>query len=267
MLNYYIKDSKTVLNRNENWFGVGAIDGRTMLQPFVDQIKVKVIPDAADELEAFERGALDICDITFFPDERKNLDKDSFNLYNNSLNSFDCLVFNLGRPYIGGEDNNVWLTESDKGQYTRACAVRKAICYAIDRAEINEVLYKEDYAVIDHPYPPSMSDWYSDDITRYNRDEEKAWEWMKAAGYYPASELRTFSYTYKSTIYILVTCILAVLEIVYYNKRSLKKYNSRGKRPLFFEPSIENSKIDKNMLYSELNRDKKTDFLLNSYLR
>jgi ABC-type transport system substrate-binding protein len=268
MLNYYIKDSKTVLNRNENWFGVGAIDGRTRMEPFVEQIKIKIIPDSANELEAFKKGALDICDITMFPEERKKLETNSFVLYNSTLNSYNCLVFNLGRPYIGGADNNVWLTETDKGQYTRACAVRKAICYIIDRAEINEAVYDGSYAIIDHPYPPLMSDWYSDDIIRYKTNKEEAWEWMKAAGYFPSPELiPVFTFTYKSLIYILGTCLLTCLEAFYYNRKGLKKHKLRNKRPTAFEPTIVSSGFNQSTSNSKLNYDKKRNFLLNSYLR
>ncbi|MHA2358465.1 MAG: ABC transporter substrate-binding protein, partial [Candidatus Heimdallarchaeaceae archaeon] len=58
MLDYYIRNSITVLRRSPYWFGVGALDGTTGLQPFVETVNIRVIPDVSAELAEFKAGKL-----------------------------------------------------------------------------------------------------------------------------------------------------------------------------------------------------------------
>ncbi|GAH92759.1 unnamed protein product, partial [marine sediment metagenome] len=51
------------------------------------------------------------------------------------------LGFNLKRPFIGGADNYEYSMQPGKEEYTHAVDVRKAICYSIDKINIDEQIH------------------------------------------------------------------------------------------------------------------------------
>jgi len=63
MLDYQKRNSITVLRKSPHWFGVGAIDGTTGVEPFVNTVIINVIPDSSLELMYFQIGELDLCDV------------------------------------------------------------------------------------------------------------------------------------------------------------------------------------------------------------
>ncbi len=188
-LDYRIKNYQTVLKRWDGWHGRGAITGETGLSPFIDTITVRIIPDLSAELAEFEAGRLDIADITTFTGERKMMQADQQYLVN-SFNDTSMLfmAYNLRRPFIGGDDNFRYLEQEGKENYTKACAVRKAINYAIDRDEINQVFYDGESFVSHSVIYPSQPFYYYNDIIKYNYDLDTAIEWLEAAGYYYSLE-------------------------------------------------------------------------------
>ena len=95
----------------------------------------------------------------------------------------EMLFFNMRRPFIGGEDNYIFLNKNGLEEYTKACAVRKAICYAIDREEINQEIHGGEYTISHSPYYLTQEFWYYNDIIKYNYDLEAALDWLDAAGY------------------------------------------------------------------------------------
>ncbi len=102
--------------------------------------------------------------------------------YGAVIGGLDLLAFNLKRPFIGGSDNDVFLTASGKTDYTKACAVRKAICYAINReAIINQEL--PGFQIVHSPMYYNKFDWYYSGIIKYRFNLDKALEWITAAGY------------------------------------------------------------------------------------
>ncbi|MHA1223897.1 MAG: ABC transporter substrate-binding protein [Candidatus Heimdallarchaeaceae archaeon] len=184
MLDYYIKNSVTVMRRSPHWFGVGAIDGTTGMQPFVDTINIRVIPDASAELAEFKAGKLDWAGLTLFPAERKQMQADPrFDVQTFITASFSFMFYNMRRPFIGGSDNFVFLDEPGKTEYTKGCAVRKAMNYAIDRDEMNQVLHDGEYLIANSVLYPFTAFYYYNDIIKYNYDLDAAIEWLTAAGY------------------------------------------------------------------------------------
>ncbi|MBY9002122.1 MAG: hypothetical protein KGD64_14475, partial [Candidatus Heimdallarchaeota archaeon] len=151
LLDYYVRNSITVLQANPYWMGIGAIDG-TPQDLDIDTINIRVIPDILAELAEFKAGKLDLSDLTHFPEERKNMQADSrYEVQCHNAFGFSFLAFNLEKPHIGGSDNQVWVNGSEFGNYTKACAVRKAICYAIDRDEMNQVIHHGEFLISHRP--------------------------------------------------------------------------------------------------------------------
>ncbi|MHA1417439.1 MAG: ABC transporter substrate-binding protein [Candidatus Heimdallarchaeaceae archaeon] len=183
MLDYYIKNSVTVLQKSPHWMGVGIIDG-TDQDLDIETFNVRVIPDISAELAEFKAGKLDIVGLTAFPSERKQMQADPrFEVQSFLAASMTFMFYNLRRPFVGGVDNFEYLTATGKEQYTVGAAVRKAMNYAIDRDEINQVIHDGEYLLSHSVIYPFTAYYYYNDIVKYNRDLDAAVEWLEAAGY------------------------------------------------------------------------------------
>ncbi len=183
MLDYTVRNEKTVLQASPYWMGVGPKDG-SIEDLDIETITVSVIVDASEELDAFRNGYLDWSGLRQFPSIRKQMQKDPrFNVQSFITSSMSFLFFNLQRPFIGGYDNFIYLDAAGKEEYTKAVSVRKAICYAIDREEMNEVIHNGDYLIAHSVLYPYTGYYYYDDIIKYKRDLKLASEWMGSCGY------------------------------------------------------------------------------------
>ena len=74
--------------------------------------------------------------------------------------------------YLGGEEN-----------ITKGLALRKAVSYAIDRAEIIGLLYYNEYSINDYPIYPNLVEWCNPNIIKYTRDLDKAKYYMSLLGF------------------------------------------------------------------------------------
>ena len=183
MLDYYIRSSVTVLQASPFWNGMGIIDG-TDQDLDIETFNVRVIPDLSAELAEFKAGKLDIVGLTSFPSERKQMQADArFDVQSFLTASFTFMFYNLRRPFVGGADNYVYLTATGKEAYTKGIAVRKAMNYAVDRDEINQVIHDGEYLLSHSVIYPFTAYYYYNDIIKYNRDLDAAVEWLAAAGY------------------------------------------------------------------------------------
>lgn len=184
MLDYSKKNSITVLRKSPYWFGVGAIFGNSGLEPFVDTIVIEVIPDYVAEFAKFVHGELDMYDgPIFYSEMREMVDNPDYLVHSYISPRMDFIAFNLNRPNIGGEDNQAWLNLTDDYMYTKALTVRKAICHAIDREEINQIEYGGEYNIVHRPSTCWLPEWFNDIRVKYDYNLEKAWELMENAGY------------------------------------------------------------------------------------
>ncbi len=183
MLDYYIRSSVTVLQKSPYWMGIGIIDG-TAQDLDIETFNVRVIPDISAELAEFKAGKLDLTGLTAFPSDRKQMQADTrFEVQSFLSASFTFLFYNLRRPFVGGVDNFEWLSDVGKEEYTKGVAVRKAMNYAIDRDEINQVIHDGEYLLSHSIIYPFTAYYYYNDIIKYNRDLDAAVEWLAAAGY------------------------------------------------------------------------------------
>ncbi|GAH22558.1 unnamed protein product, partial [marine sediment metagenome] len=179
----YAMSSVTVLQASPFWMGIGVIDG-TEQDLDIETFNVRVIPDISAELAEFKAGKLDWTGLTAFPSDRKQMQADSrFEVQSFLTASFTFMFYNLRRPFIGGTDNAVYLDAPGKADYTKGVAVRKAMNYAIDRDEMNQVIHDGEYLLSHSLIYPFTAFYYYNDIIKYNRDLKASEEWLLAAGY------------------------------------------------------------------------------------
>lgn len=98
----------------------------------------------------------------------------------NVTGKFVMLGFNIRevRPTIGSRAPAPGNTEFSMG-----LAIRKALAYAINREEIKNVIFGDDYEVIDCPIPTTMGNWCNPNIIRYCHAIEVARNYLTVAGY------------------------------------------------------------------------------------
>lgn len=231
MLDYTHRNVETLLQANPNWFGIGPREGNNQSLS-IEKVKIRDISDDFTSLEEFKAGKLDLMDVTSFKSESVKMQiDDRFEIHDTLSSDMTCLVFNLDRPFIGGADNYVFMDTPGKEEYTKGVAIRKAICYAIDREEMNEILHDGDYIISHNPIPPFFSFYYYDNIIKYYRDLDAAYEWLRASGrgvyltiYYPEDHSDAF---FILTWIIVVAASLQVLVIIL---NRLSKLNRRNKK-------------------------------------
>ncbi len=221
MLDYAVENSVTVLQKSPYWMGIGAIDGEAQ-DLDISTINIRVIPDLSAELAEFKAGKLDIVGLTSHPAERKQMQADPrFDVQTFIVDSFTFMFYNLRRPFVGGADNFVYLDVPGKEEYTKAVAVRKAMNYAIDRDEMNQVIHDGDYTVAQSVLYPFTAFYYYNDIVKYDYDIFAAKTWLADAGYipYPVSSTSEETTTSPFPVVGIVAAIGAAAAILFYRKR------------------------------------------------
>jgi ABC-type transport system substrate-binding protein len=203
--------------RSQYWFGVGAIDGREGLEPFIEDIKLYLRDDQV-QLVMMENGKIDYSEIYLSIEDVDCSQPCPYKVQTKERDRMLLLAFNLQRDYIGGGNNSIWIEEQGKENHTKALAVRKAICFAIDRDEINQVKYGGNLISSDSIIPPSKGAYYNENASNYENNLDFAREWMKAAGYnvedliYPGN-LKGFGFFIGVFIGGLAAIVLLALKI------------------------------------------------------
>ncbi|MHA1397711.1 MAG: ABC transporter substrate-binding protein [Candidatus Heimdallarchaeaceae archaeon] len=207
MLYYFIRSQKTVLVKNPNWFGVGAIDGTIGMQPFVDQIIILIIPDRSAELEIIKEEKLDWIDLTLLQNERREMETDNnFLIQSKKSSCTSILGFNFNSNIIGKKNNFIFLNVPGKENYTKAVAIKKAICYALNKEEINQQIHSGKYLLNYYLFRKFWDDTlvpFNFGTITYKHNIDLAWEWMEAAGYPRPTTTKTDLSFYSSLLIIV----------------------------------------------------------------
>ncbi len=157
----WVKGSHILLTKNEAYWDEG--------KPYLDEIYWHVIPDANSRAVAFETGKVDVLpggSIENFDVERIS------NLPN-------TCVTDKGWEYFGP---HAFLWLNNRQGPTANKQFRQALMYAIDRNFAKEVLWNGLGNLASGPVSSSTK-FYSNDVTQYDYNPDKARELVKASGY------------------------------------------------------------------------------------
>ncbi len=218
----YSTNNVTVLNESPYWFGGGAIDGSPGMNIAFKRINIfHNLTDETDCLNAFETGKLDIFyNYQRFRTERiaaqSNPDLD---IQTQISPEMSIIAFNLQRPFIGGTNNTEYTQEEydSSFNYTRGAAIRKAICYAINRDEINTVLHSGGYTKTDSPMSPYFAFYYYSSINKYDYDLMEAQRWLTIA----TTELVIIPEISNRNIVLIIACSFSI-PLIFSRKRKKK---------------------------------------------
>jgi ABC-type transport system substrate-binding protein len=144
----------------------------------IEHLRVKQFFDQYISFAEFEMGRIDIEEINFDRSKRLSLAENPDILIQNEIKYyFSFVAYNMRpiRSYIG-QSYTPW--EYDPS-ISKGLAIRKAISYAIDREEINQIIHGGDYEINDYPIYAKLGIWCNPNITRYNHDLEKARYYMQ----------------------------------------------------------------------------------------
>ncbi len=147
----------------------------------LDSWRIRIIPDPLTAILEFEQGKIDLVGITQYPVRREEMIADpDFEVQNDIKFNLGFYGYNMRpiRPDIGNPN-----PAPGDPTITVGLAVRKAISYALDRVEINNVIHKDEYTITDHPIYLKLGIWCNPNIIRYNHDLDLAKEFMVIAGY------------------------------------------------------------------------------------
>jgi ABC-type transport system substrate-binding protein len=186
----------------------------------LDTLKIRVITQDISAMTEFELGKIDLCYLDRLLHKKEQYEQNpDFSLYSRIKFSFDFFGYNMreSRPHIGNRT-----ACPGNPDLTIGLAVRKAISYAIDMHEINEVLFRGEHIIVDHPIPVRFGKWCNPNIIRYNHDLDTAREYMKIAGYYDEPLETGLSPWEKAGLVIGSVFIAAVVSYSFY--RLNKKY-------------------------------------------
>ena len=106
-----------------------------------------------------------------------------FNVVEENYNRTIILGFNLKSQFIGGDNNYVYLTQPGKESYTKGIAIRKAICYNINREKIKQTINNPKIEVIDIIGISNEDYTNHSDVFHYIYDYAAAEEWLYSTGY------------------------------------------------------------------------------------
>ncbi|MBN1330598.1 MAG: hypothetical protein JXA54_14080, partial [Candidatus Heimdallarchaeota archaeon] len=170
------------------------------------QQRIRIIPDRQTAILEFEAGKTDIEGVTDFPDKRDQmLTNPNFLIQSDTTFSYGFYGYNMRE--VRAEMGDRTPSEVDP-TISKGLALRKAISYAVDRNEINDVVHRGEYTITDWPIYPKMGIWCNPNIIRYNFDLDKAREFMYKAGYGTWT-----SATPGFTILITLTSIMLVASV------------------------------------------------------
>ena len=186
-LTSYYTDFETILNVNPDcwWLNSTITD-----DPFLDwenrfgtfasnitQLRVDIHSNDLEALYFLEEGFIDIS-----PDLTKKPKSVIGTTIQEKMSLFTAFLGynlrNVGNHIIGNREP----CKNDPS-ITKGLAVRKAIAYANDKVELNQIVHIKEHYIAYHPFFEARTYWNNPNIIRYNHDLEKAKYYLELAGF------------------------------------------------------------------------------------
>ena len=185
MIDYYEINDLVALQASPYWFEIGAKDG-TIQDLDLLSISVLIIDEITNALDEFEVGNIDIIDVTTLTEERRQMENNAaYIVYDDKLSEiYSFIAININSPLLGGENYLLFMNKiPGKEEYTIGMALRKAIFYAINRVQLNDIFHNGEHYIYDSPIHPSLGYWLYDGYPFYTHNMTLAEIWVSAAVY------------------------------------------------------------------------------------
>lgn len=170
-----------VLNRFDDWHGVGVLPGQTTNLVFETVELLTYDDDFGLEFDLLEGTGIDIADFGTDPAIEEKLESEPSIILDFSIeDSIIFLAFNLENSIFGGDNNFVPTTEEG---VSKALAIRKAIASAIDRPSMNSGFHNNRYNITDTPVSIFYKDYYNPNVVTYDYNLDQAISYLQLAGF------------------------------------------------------------------------------------
>lgn len=151
----YISGQSVVLERNDDYYGEKA---------FLDEVEYKVLADANTHVAQLLSGELSI----FALDDLAAIDR---------IKAAD------GVEVVGRETTRFfWIILNQQLEQFQDVKIRQGILHAIDRQNIIDTVLKGYGTIADAGIAPALTEYYTDDVKRYEYDPEQAKKLLTEAG-------------------------------------------------------------------------------------
>lgn len=175
VLTEHVAGQRLVFSRNPHYWRTDAAGAPL---PYLDSLRVDVVPEQNAEALRLESGAIDLMsngDIR--PDDyarfKRLADQGRLQLVDGGTGlDPNLLWFNLAPP-PAGSDAKPWLRRTE---------FRQALSFGADREAIANAVYRGTAVPIHGPVTPRNTTWYSPDAPSYPHDAAKARQLLAAAG-------------------------------------------------------------------------------------
>ncbi|NPE07813.1 MAG: hypothetical protein GNW80_06000 [Asgard group archaeon] len=147
----------------------------------LNKLRIRNLPFRVAQLAEFEIGKIDMVPVSRLLDKRDEYLQDpNFEIHSRFSNILEYFGYNMreNRDHIGSRDPC-----PNDPTITIGLAVRKAISYALDVDEINEVLFRGEYLQTNLPFYETLAKWKNPNIIRYDHDLDEARRYMVLANY------------------------------------------------------------------------------------
>ncbi len=131
-------------------------------------------------LNEFYEGKLDLYEESNYLPNSDWLEVNDINIQIKPTGFFDFIGFNLRETAVFIGDNTPCY---DFPEISKGLAIRKAIAYAINREEINDVIYGGEAIICDYPISPILGKWCDPNIGKYCLNLDWGNAFMRAAGF------------------------------------------------------------------------------------
>jgi len=182
----------------------------------LDTWRIRIIYDPKIALNEFEAGKVDLEDTGSFKEKREEYRLNPEFKVQERLTSYcNFIGFNMRptRAQIGNPD------PIEGGTMTVGLAIRKAICYAINRTEINEVMNNGERAISNYPIYQTLGIWCNPKIIKYKFNSSLASEYLALAGF--KESVPTDFVGYSDFSFVVGVFVLSIV-ILYIRKRKPK---------------------------------------------
>ena len=152
----YTAGQNIVLEKNESYWKSG--------YPYLDEVTFKFVADVDTAFMELQAGTIDI--LNYLTADQVSALGDEFTIVTGSMNLVHALYLNNDYEPLADEK------------------VRQALCYAVDRDEINDFLFGGASQLIGSSMIPSIKKYYNENTAdTYEYNVEKAKELLEEAGY------------------------------------------------------------------------------------
>ncbi|MHA1124398.1 MAG: ABC transporter substrate-binding protein [Candidatus Heimdallarchaeota archaeon] len=175
----------------------------------LDELRIRHIDSHSVTLAEFEQGRIDFVGVSDDTYQREQFEVNPDITVNAKIRPFYLMFvgYNMRpvRPVIGSYDS--WGPDPT---ITKGLAIRKAISYAIDVDEINQVIHGGEYTKIYHPIYTSLGVWCNPNIIKYDFDLDKALTYMQVYGQSTSNTIDTSYYP----LFIIAEILLCAVCLI-----------------------------------------------------